>query len=186
MGHTSSSKRSRGMHAHSVLLFSPNQQHVVGLIEQERWTRDLKAYGQNQHHASRPYKEKESYTWERASRAMENRLGTEIQKVISVCDREADIIEYLTYKISNHQRFVVRSMQSRCIKESEDKLYQYSESLKLADIRTVQVRQKGGRKAREALCEVRYAPVTVKIPANKTGRAKKMQNVFGNITRSVG
>jgi len=38
-----------------------------------------------------------------------------MSKVISVCDREADIIEYLTYKTTHQQRFVVRSMQSRCI-----------------------------------------------------------------------
>jgi len=169
MGHTTSNKRSRGMHAHSVLLFAPEEQHVVGLIEQERWTRDLQAYGQNQRHASRPYIEKESYKWERASRAMETRLGNGIQKVISVCDREADVIEYLTYKVSHQQRFIVRSMQSRCIKESEERLYQYSDSLAHAGTRTVQVRQKGGRKARKASCEVCYAPVTVKIPANKTG-----------------
>ncbi|OLQ75532.1 hypothetical protein BIT28_23165 [Photobacterium proteolyticum] len=60
-------------------------------------------------------------------------------------------------------------MQSRCIKESTEKLYQYRGSLKRADVRAVQVRQKGGRKARKATCDVRYAPVTVKIPANKTG-----------------
>ncbi|MBC8947388.1 transposase [Xenorhabdus indica] len=169
MGHTTSNKYSRGMHAHSVLLFAPDKQQVVGLIEQARWTRDLQAYGQNQYHASRAYKDKESYKWERASRAMEARLGADMRKVISVCDREADIIEYLTYKVSNHQRFVVRSMQSRCIEESTDKLYHYSGALVYADTRTVQVRQKGGRKARDAHCEVRYAAVTVKIPANKTG-----------------
>ncbi|WP_255523222.1 IS4 family transposase, partial [Xenorhabdus sp. PB62.4] len=95
MGHTTSNKRSRGMHAHSVLLFAPDKQQVIGLIEQARWTRDLQAYGQNQHHASRAYKDKESYKWERASRAMETRLGADMRKVISVCDREADIIEYL-------------------------------------------------------------------------------------------
>ncbi|OLQ73061.1 hypothetical protein BIT28_11875 [Photobacterium proteolyticum] len=67
------------MHAHSVLLFAPAEQHVVGLIEQERWTRDLQAYGQNQRHASRSYEEKESYKWERASRAMKTRLGPDMK-----------------------------------------------------------------------------------------------------------
>ncbi|WP_422631067.1 hypothetical protein [Photorhabdus stackebrandtii] len=40
LGHTTSSKYSRGLHAHSVLLFAPNEQQVVGLIEQR-----LKTYG---------------------------------------------------------------------------------------------------------------------------------------------
>lgn len=169
MGHTTSNKHSRGMHAHSILLFSPQEQHVVGLIEQERWTRDIKGYGQNRRHATRNYEDKESYKWERASKAMEQRLGANMRKVISVCDREADIIEYLTYKTNHQQRFIVRSMQSRCIEQGADKLYQYSESLKPAGQRVVQVRQKGGRKAREAICDVRYAAVSVKMPANKKG-----------------
>ena len=169
MGHTTSNKHSRGMHAHSVLLFAPEQQHVVGLIEQKRWTRDISLYGQNNRHASRAYEDKESYKWEQASEAMASRLGSGMNKVISVCDREADIIEYLAYKTTKQQRFVVRSMQSRCIEQSENKLYQYSESLKSAGKRIVSVRQKGGRKAREASCQIRYAKVDVKMPANKKG-----------------
>ena len=42
MGHTTSAKSSRGMQAHSVLLFAPQEKHVVGLIKQERWVRDIK------------------------------------------------------------------------------------------------------------------------------------------------
>jgi hypothetical protein len=103
---------------------------------------------------------------------MKKRLGsTEMEKVISICDREADIIEYLTYKTVNHQRFIVRSMQSRCLEESSDKLYQFSRELQPAGKRKVQVKQRGGRQAREALCDVRYAQVTVKIPANKRGES---------------
>lgn len=38
-----------------------------------------------------PYKKKESYKWESASRNMAKRLHTKISDVISVCDSEADI-----------------------------------------------------------------------------------------------
>ena len=97
MGHTTSQKNSRGMHAYSVLLFAPKEQYVVGLIEQELWTRDVNSYGKSSQRATRPYKEKESFKWERASQTMGSRLGNDMQKIISVCDREADLIEYLTY-----------------------------------------------------------------------------------------
>lgn len=169
LGHTTSHKRSRGLHAHSVLLFAPKEQRVVGLIEQHRWARDVGAYGQKHQHATRPYQEKESYKWERASRAMAERLQTQMNKVISVCDREADLIEYLQYKVGHDQRFVVRSMQSRHIEEGTHKLYAFSAALQSAGERIVTVRQKGGRQAREAVCEIRYAPITVKMPANKRG-----------------
>ena len=96
------------MHAHSVLLFAPREEYVVGLIEQERWTRDINLYGKKAQRACRADADKESYKWESASQAMEQRLGSaEMEKVISVCDREADIIEHLTYKTVNHQRVIV-------------------------------------------------------------------------------
>lgn len=169
LGHITSHQKSSGMEAHSILLFAPHQQDVVGLIEQHRWNRDRTVHGQKKKRNSRPYEEKESYKWERGSRAMAERMSHQMDKVISVCDREADIIDFLTYKLGHNQRFIVRSMQSRCIEECGDKLYQFSERLSVAGSRTVKVEQKGGRPARQAQCEVRYAPVTIKMPANKKG-----------------
>ncbi|MBS0045241.1 IS4 family transposase, partial [Shewanella sp. M16] len=107
-------------------------QQVVGLIEQHRWARDREAYGQKKQRAKRDYEQKESYKWQRASAAMATRLGPQMQKVISVCDREADIIEYLRFKTDTQQRFIVRSMQSRCIEEDQHKLYAFSETLQSA------------------------------------------------------
>lgn len=169
MGHTSSTKSSRGMQVHSVLLFAPQEKHVVGLIEQERWVRDINQYGQKSKRKTRAYETKESFKWERASRHMAQRLGGVLDNVISVCDREADIIEYLTYKTTHQQRFVVRSTHNRGIEQSTDSLYTFSSALKSAGNRVVEVKQRGGRKAREATCEVKYAPVTLKVPSNKEG-----------------
>ena len=171
LGHITSHKSSSGLEAHSVLLFAPHAQQVVGLIEQHRWARDRAAHGQKKRRAKRDYEEKESYKWQRASQAMATRLGEQMQKVISVCDREADIIEYLRFKTDAQQRFIVRSMQTRCIEEDQNKLYSFSERLQSAGERMVQVQQKGGRKARVARCDIRFAPVTVKVPANKTGQS---------------
>lgn len=171
LGHTTSHKNSKGLQIHSVLLFSPTEQQLVGLIEQHRWTRDVSAYGQRKDKNKRAYEDKESYKWQRASQAMAVRLGEQMSKVISVCDREADIIDYLRYKTEEQQRFVVRSMQSRCIEQADNKLYQFSESLHSAGERIVHVQQKGGRKSRKAICDIRFAPVSVKMPANKTGES---------------
>ncbi len=95
--YTTSSQKSRGIHAHSVLLFAPHKQHVVGLIEQHRWTRDGQDYGKSRQRDTRPYEEKESYKWEQASRAMASRLGEQMPKIISVCDREP--FEYTSFVI---------------------------------------------------------------------------------------
>lgn len=61
---------------------------------------------------------------------MATRLGNAMTNVISVCDREADICDYLIYKIANQQRFVVRSMMSRHIEEGSDKLYRFASKLR--------------------------------------------------------
>lgn len=169
MGYTNR-PNARGMQAHSILLFAPSEQHLVGLIEQSRWTRNIDEYGKKNQRARRPYKEKESYKWESSSIAMAGRLGSQMDKVISVCDREADIIDYLSYKTVNRQRFVVRSAHSRCLEGNSEKLYQLASALTPAGVRLVDVKQKGGRKQRQATCDVSYAKVTLKISSKKKGQ----------------
>lgn len=41
----------------------------------------------------------------------------------------------------------------------------------MAGERSVNVPQKGGRKARQVQCDIRYAPVTIKVPTNKQGES---------------
>ncbi|MEL4274893.1 IS4/Tn5 family transposase DNA-binding protein, partial [Shewanella xiamenensis] len=54
LGHTNQGDKNRAILAHSILLFSPQSQQVVGLIEQQRWTRDITKRGQRRQHATRP------------------------------------------------------------------------------------------------------------------------------------
>ena len=171
LGHVGRGAKQRGLLAHSVLLFAPDTKQVVGLIEQSRWSRDINTIGKREKHATTSYEEKESYKWESASRAMAERLQGQMANVISVCDREADIYEYLQYKLTEQQRFVVRSMQSRHIEEGEDKLYAFASELMSAGTKHIHIAQKGGRKARSATLDITYAPVTLKAPYNKKGHS---------------
>lgn len=171
LGQISQGNQCRALHAHSVLLFAPDEQQVVGLIEQHRWARDIRKRGQRHQSTQRPYLDKESYKWERASRRMAERLGDTMEQVVSVCDRESDVFEYLTYKTQHQQRFVVRSMLSRCIEESDSRLYEFGAHLKPAGTRTIHIAQRGGRKARQAKLNIHFAPITIKVPANKQGQS---------------
>lgn len=99
----------------SVLLYAPGSAHMVGLIEQQRWSRESDSYGKKHQRKQRPYEEKDSYKWQKASAHMVQRLGEIQPRVISVCDREADIWHYLDYKLSQGQRFVVRAAQNRLL-----------------------------------------------------------------------
>ncbi|WP_199611113.1 IS4 family transposase [Flocculibacter collagenilyticus] len=171
LGHVNQGNRHRGMLAHSILLFAPQSSKVVGLIEQSRWTRDITTRGKRRLHAQTPYQEKEGYKWESASRNMADRLQSKMLDVISVCDREADIYEYLEYKLDSQQRFIVRSMQSRHIEEGENKLYAFASELQSAGQKQVHIAQKGGRKARCATLDIVFTPVTLKVPSNKQGKS---------------
>ena len=171
LGHISTSQQARGLQAHSVLLYAPEAVQLVGLIAQQRWTRDITTMGKNRLATQTPYQDKESYKWEQTSRQMAERLGPLMQRVISVCDREADLIEYLAYKHQQGQRFIVRSAKSRRIEEADSKLYAFGCELAVAGERSVNVPQKGGRKARQVQCDIRYAPVTIKVPTNKQGES---------------
>ncbi len=60
-------------------------------------------------------------------------------------------------------------MQSRCIEQTDDRLHPFSSSLCSAGERIVHIQQKGGRKSRYAICDIRFAPVPIKILSNNTG-----------------
>ena len=55
---------------------------------------------------------------------MLNRLGEKMHDVISICDREADIYDYLFYKLNNKQRFIVRARENRKTTSVENKLFE--------------------------------------------------------------
>ncbi len=96
-----------GFLAHSVLLLDALGEHTIGLIAQQHWCRDRAHYGKKHKRKQRAYEDKESYRWEQASVQVSNRLGSVMQRTISVCDRESDVYEYLLYKCGHDQRFVV-------------------------------------------------------------------------------
>lgn len=115
---TTTNPKTRGLLAHSVLMYAPDSTLPVGLIEQQRWSRATDTYGVKHQRKERPCEEKESYRWQQASERMAERLGEIQKRAITVCDREADIWHYLHYKVSHGQRFVVRAAQNRRLERS--------------------------------------------------------------------
>jgi hypothetical protein len=75
LGHISTSPQARGLQSHSVLLYAPEAVQLVGLIAQQRWTRDITTMGKNRRATQTPYQAKESYKWEQTSRQMAERLA---------------------------------------------------------------------------------------------------------------
>ena len=113
------------------------------------------------------------------------RTAGEIQKrVITVCDREADIWHYLHYKVSHGQRFVVRTAQNSRLEEAPGKLFELPEVLATAGSHTLNVMQKG-RAARQARMFIRYSEVSIKIATTAARRSRSRMSVAGSSQRTV-
>jgi hypothetical protein len=139
-----SDAKTRGFWVHSVLLVAPEPRQVVGLVHQQRWIRDDGG-------TDGSVAERESRKWEFASECVAERMGEQTARVISVCDREADIYEYLSFKLKRKERFIVRASNNRSLDRLDPPanfLWERIASIPSLGFMKIQVQQRGGRHAR--------------------------------------
>lgn len=159
--------KARGFIVHSVLLVDPQTQRTLGLVHQSRWTRDAGERGKKHDRKKRAYEDKESYKWQDASECVRVRVGSAMNRLVSVCDREADIYEYLSYKRSRSERFIVRASSDRSLETSNQNLWDEMSSRPSLGTVAVRIEQRGGkqkRKAREVALTIRAGEVTLRPP----------------------
>lgn len=183
LGLTGNNKRAkkRGYIVHSTMLMDAEKEKTLGLIAQERWCRDVDSFGKRSKRTKTSYEEKESYKWERNSHELAKRLGTKIADTISVCDREADIYEYIQYKVKHNQRFVVRASYNRKLKSSADDLFQDVKNEKKLGEYTIEVAQKTQRKKRLVELEIKAKQVTFVPPKRRADASTKLEPVTLNV-----
>lgn len=174
---------SRGFYVHSTLMADAETGDPIGLIDQLRINRDDDRAGAESRR-KRPYKEKESYRWQQSTERMIGRLLS-TDNVITVCDREADIFEYLDYLTPRH-RFVVRASRDRSLETAQRQLlWAFMEEQPVLGTKTVEIAQRGGqrgttkqkkraaRPARTATLEIRAAVVKLRRPQTACREASK-------------
>ncbi|WP_252179061.1 IS4 family transposase [Endozoicomonas sp. 4G] len=169
----SKNSKSRGIWAHSVMLIDADTERTVGLIDQQRWIRDDEERDKRSARKQRPYEEKESFKWQQSSENIKHRLGAQMTKVASVCDREADVYEYIQYKLTHNQRFVVRATQNRILIDHDLLLFDALAEEPALGTYTIKVPQRGGRnarKARKVTLEVKKKTATIQSPQRPGGR----------------
>lgn len=159
--------RRRGFHVHTVLLVEASSGHTLGLGYQRLWCREESARGQRHRRKERAYEDKESVKWERASRALEEAFEADMARVVSVCDREADVYEYLEDKQGQGQRFVVRAAWDRRTTGEAKRLFAEVEAAPVLGEHRVAVPQRAGRKARTARLELRGCEVQLREPRRR-------------------
>jgi len=174
-----------GLLVHSTLMVDAHSGEPLGLSDQQRWSRPPTPVGSKpkrpkatQQHKRRAYEDKESAKWEQATEAMCGRL-LDTSDVITVCDREADIYEYLSYLIRGGHRFVVRAAQDRSLLTHKGNLFDVMAKQPVVGKRLVEIAQRGAqrgtakqkkraaRPARTACMSIRVATVALARPANR-------------------
>jgi hypothetical protein len=107
--------------------------------------------------------------------------------VITVCDREADIYNYLVYLFGHGHRFVIRAAQDRCLATRKGHIFDLIAKQPVIGRRMVNISQRGGQKgtvkqkkrasrpARVACMQIRAMTVDLARPVNRNDGTESMR-----------
>tara|TARA_R110002050_G_C8886955_1_gene509214 strand:+ start:124 stop:1530 length:1407 start_codon:yes stop_codon:yes gene_type:complete len=181
LGNISNSKtttsKKRSLHVHSTLAIDAQSEKTLGLANQQYWSRQNKNKESGDALQKRKFEDKETSIWMKCFDAMKCRAH-DISNVIDVCDRGADIYEYLNYHHTNGHRFLVRAKGNRNLIEPQGNLLQLCENPQGQCCYTVAVKQRGGRKARQAQLTLHYQPIEIARPRHAEGLGSLPLNVI--------
>lgn len=156
--------RGRGFLIHSGLAVS-EQGEPLGLAHQEIWVRSEEDVGQSEHRRGRVWQDKESYKWQRTVETVSEQRQAE-QTLIVIGDRESDVYGLLACPRPPGVELLIRSAQNRRVEEATQNLHTALRKAPVAGKVVVEVKRTGNREPRQALCEVRSQPVTLRSPRN--------------------
>ena len=113
-----------------------------------------------------PIEDKEYYRWLESAEQGKEVLSLS-QQVTWIADRESDIYEYLARIPDEKTHLLVRISHNRCLANQDLKLFEYLSAQ--SPVAEMQIEIKGNkvRRNRQAVLELRYAPVTLQKPSNK-------------------
>ena len=156
-------QQQRGFGMHSTLVVTP-QGLPLGFLTQAFFERPI---GEASHTASEiqklPIEEKESYRWIAAFQPT-IALAPEGVRVVTVCDREADIYELFVMAQDRHADLLVRANFDRRLDEEAPYLWAKVENQRKAGALTVDMVGNDKREARQATVSVRFCTLTRRPP----------------------
>jgi hypothetical protein len=172
----------KGHHAHGYLChnslaITATSRQVLGLAHQILFRREPAPPGESR--AQRRARQgRESRLWTRASHALP--AAPDGKLWVEVCDRGADIFEYIDQKHLAGGHYLVRSSHNRWVQIVGDdgppqrhKLHDYARSLPAWGCKTVQVPPQGQQPARTAKLVLSAAAVTLIPPRRKRGEHRR-------------
>ena len=161
----------RGYLCHNSLAVDPQSRQVLGLANQilHRCDEVPKNEGTE---AKRLRESRESRLWTTAVQQIGAVAPDKV--VIDICDRGADIFEFLAWEVKQKRHCVVRSSHNRSLLLAEDSaepvyLHDYARTLPTRGQKTITVHGRDGDLDRKATVNVSAAQVTIKPPHVRRG-----------------
>jgi hypothetical protein len=180
LGQIGNGKR-RGYLCHNTLAVGyrgPGAVEVLGLANQILFTRP-RAPKRESRQAKRRRPTRESRLWKRASQAL--RQAGACRRRVDVCDRGADLFEYLDDKHAHGESYVVRAAHDRGVLVAQAgtaerrKLFGHARGLPDLGQRQVDVPARAGQPARQARVRLAAGPVTLLPPRQPRGEHRQEQ-----------
>jgi len=156
----------KGIICHQTLMITPAGL-PLGLLTQELNTRLEVKRLTNKERRHLPIEEKESFRWLHALTQTHELAASADRRVITVCDREGDMYEFINHAHQLGALYVVRSSTDRSvIDEQEGQLRSFLLSKVAAGKFELSVPSRNGGKPSELELEVRFGRVTIDVPPN--------------------
>ena len=170
LGYMHNTSATRGVDVHSCLAVTTDGLSL-GLLDQRYFTREeAKTEEESCDNASeeekknREFNEKESYRWLESFEASTAGLPSGV-KVITVCDREGDIYEFMEAVVKKGQIFLIRIAQNRITVDNERILDAIGETPSKGKV-TVHIPRDSRKKikARDGVLDIRFDCFEIKKP----------------------
>lgn len=162
----------RGYLCHNTLAVDARSREVIGLANQILFCRPEVCDNESRQ-ARRERATRESRLWKRGSEAIGP--APPGKRWVDVCDRGADLFEYLDYKHLHQQSYLVRSKHNRLVFAKRDgqrvrcKLHDIARELPELGRKEVNVRARDGRPGRTVQVRVAAGAVSLIPPQQKRG-----------------
>jgi hypothetical protein len=112
----------------------------------------------------RVMEDKESVRWIQCLRKTAELANSITTKVVTVCDREADIYEFFFEAKTLEQDVLVRCFHNREINDDGIEIWQYANELPVAGRIEIEVKKTQKREARRAKLNVKYGSIEIHPP----------------------
>jgi len=160
--------KAQGFKVHSGLLVSDTGV-PLGLLTQSVWSRSAEDKGKSRDWRKRPLDEKESRKWTDCLTALEREWSAN-RRCVVIGDREADMYPLFVAPRPENTDLLVRAAYNRRIDAEAHTLFQAVSAAPVAGERTLSLRSREGRPAREAVLAVRFTTVTLVPPPYYKGQ----------------